>query len=267
MLTEKQNLKAQIEKLRKQIDLFNEKRLNQEREEMLLRTRLDSQTISIEELEKVRRQHVVLHEEVNRLRSEAFDSSASNKELSRMIQNNKEEYNRLKDQLDEERRNSEELKIANEKCLTKMTRRYDEERDELRKKIGQLEAENDRLKARLKQTPDYCKNDDHSKMRAKQYMRIADRLNAVLEQLKTDSKLQQEANMSNGINTDTKLKLKTKPTKELDLADTTLLIPLEAHNHLKRELQKIKKRQFELEACINLSQCSIPAHKPTTSSK
>lgn len=242
-------LKSEIERLRKQIEQCNEKRLSEERETMLLRTKLDSQAISIEELEKIRRQHMALHEETNRLRAETFDLTSTNKDLVRINQNSKEECARLKDLLEEERRNVEEMKITNEKTMSKMMRRCDEEREELRDKIHVLERENSRLKSGGK--VDH-RSEEYTRLKAKQYTKIANRLNTFLEQLKSDPQTAEPK------------EIKSKNyTADLPENNDTVLVPMEAHNHLKRELQKIKAKQIELEACINASKSSL---QPSTSS-
>ncbi|OTF75968.1 hypothetical protein BLA29_006749 [Euroglyphus maynei] len=186
-----------MEKQRRHIEQLNEVKNVQERETMLLRARLETQASAIEELEKIRKQHLTLHEEFNRIKLDSYDNVVNNKELTRMNQNLKEEIVRLKEQLEEERRHLEEMNISNEKQISKISNRFDDERNELRERINRLERENHKLKtmiptAKQQQQQDVyrIKASDYSRLKARQYAKIADRLNSLLEhlQLGNDSK-------------------------------------------------------------------------------
>ncbi|KAH7645401.1 hypothetical protein HUG17_0939 [Dermatophagoides farinae] len=163
---EKRTYSLEMEKLRRQIEQLNEKKNVQERETMLLRAKLDTQASAIEELEKIRKQHLALHEEVNRLKLDSYDYVVNNKELTRMNQNMKEEIIRLKEQLDEERRHLEEVNISNEKQMMKISNRFDDERNEY--------------------------PSDYSRLKARQYAKIADRLNTLLDHLQVSNDDQKE---------------------------------------------------------------------------
>ena len=199
---EKRTYSLEMEKLRRQIEQLNEKKNVQERETMLLRAKLDTQASAIEELEKIRKQHLALHEEVNRLKLDSYDYVVNNKELTRMNQNMKEEIIRLKEQLDEERRHLEEVNISNEKQMMKISNRFDDERNEYRERINRLEKENYRLKTTIPTTRQQqqqqqqdvykIKASDYSRLKARQYAKIADRLNTLLDHLQVSNDDQKE---------------------------------------------------------------------------
>lgn len=180
---ERRLMKTEIDKLRKLIEQQNDLRLSQEREIMLLRTKVDSQASSIEDLEKVRRQHLALHDEVNRLRAERYDLLATNKEVTRINQNQRDEVARLKQELEEERRVRDECRIEHEKAIGRITRRFEEERTELRDRLVQVERENQRLRTGKPPEP-HIALQDYSRLKARQFARIADRLDTMLEQLR-----------------------------------------------------------------------------------
>ncbi|XP_027197822.2 uncharacterized protein LOC113792126 [Dermatophagoides pteronyssinus] len=190
-LNEKRTFSLEMEKQRRHIEQLNEIKNGQERETMLLRAKLETQASAIEELEKIRKQHIALHEEVNRLKLESYDNVVNNKELTRMNQNMKEEIVRLKEQLEEERRHLEEVNISNEKQISKISNRFDEERNELRERINRLEKENYRLRTTIPATKPQdvyrIKASDYSRLKARQYAKIADRLNSLLEHLQVNN--------------------------------------------------------------------------------
>lgn len=176
-------LKCEIGKIKKQYEQQNESKLEYEREIMILRTKLETQTATIEELEKIRRQHIALHEEVNRLRLETYDLIAINKELTRSEKNAKEEINKLKKDLHQERNYVDEIKLSNEKTISKLNRKIEEERQELYAKVSRLENENIKLKINIKPHKEV---NDLNRLRTKQYTKVANHLTNLLEQLKID---------------------------------------------------------------------------------
>ncbi|KAI2809201.1 hypothetical protein RDWZM_003456 [Blomia tropicalis] len=182
-LNEKHLLKCEIGKIKKQYEQQNESKLEYEREIMILRTKLETQTATIEELEKIRRQHIALHEEVNRLRLETYDLIAINKELTRSEKNAKEEINKLKKDLHQERNYVDEIKLSNEKTISKLNRKIEEERQELYAKVSRLENENIKLKINIKPHKEV---NDLNRLRTKQYTKVANHLTNLLEQLKID---------------------------------------------------------------------------------
>lgn len=183
---EKKVCSGEMEKLKRQMEQQTEMKNVQEREMLLLRAKLDTQLSTIEELEKIRRQHIALHEDVNRIKLESYDYLANNKELIRINQNMKEEISHLKEQLEEERRHLEEINISNEKIVSKITRRFEDEQTEIREKMKHLERENSKLKISMSKSNDVYKirASDYARLKAKQYGKIADRLNSLLDHLK-----------------------------------------------------------------------------------
>ena len=238
-LHDKQLLKSEIDKLRRQLGSQNDSKLSFEHELMIVRAKVESQAETIEDLEKIRRQHVVLHEEVNRFRSECYDLVAANKELSRIGENTKEELLRMKELLEQERRNAEEARISSEKIVTKMTRRFDEERLELRDKVSALERENTKLRVGAQSGVEVRQGlNEYNRLRAKQYSKIADRLSVLLEQLKIDDNNNSKAKKLDNHIDNSKNKAST----------STMVNSNPSHNDLlERELQKIQRKQAQLD--------------------
>jgi chromosome segregation ATPase len=225
MKEEKDKLKEEIEQLKRQIENNSELRLNVERDSMILRAKVESYQINIEELEKLRRQHISLHDELNKLKSENSEYSSLNKELVRQKDQYKEEFVRIKDTLDNERKHLEEFKVQSEKNLIKLKNCIEEERYDFRDKLLSLEREV------LK-----CKKDkDETKAKYRQYASIADKLQSKLEEMKEQHKFE--------------TKKHTKSSQPL--VGTVGTVPLEIHNQLKKELKLMKKKQNELSQLLN----------------
>lgn len=231
----------EVDKLRRQAESQNSSKNVLERELIMLQAKLESQAESIEEFEKMRRQHGLLHEELNRLRSESYDLAAANKELTRVNTNSREELARMKVELMEamnrERQNSDELKVAQLCELTKLNRRFEEERADLREKVVALEREKAKMKVSAKSGAEIRHGlNEYNHLRARQYSKIANRLGTLLEQLKIDES-----------ETDAKEKKQKLPNKRQP--STTANEGNKLHNH-KRELDAIQMRQEELESCL-----------------
>lgn len=220
-------LKEEIEQLKKQIENNSDLRLTVERDSMILRAKVESYQINIEELEKLRRQHNSLHEEVNKLKSENAESSALNKELIRQREQYKVDYNRIKETLDDERKQLEEFKVQSEKNLLKLRNCIEEERYDFRDKLLSLEREV------LK-----CKKDkDETKAKYKQYVSIADKLQTKLNEMKEQQQKYETRKQSTHQNKSSQPIVGT--------------VSAEVHNQLKKELKLMKKKQNELSNLLN----------------
>jgi chromosome segregation ATPase len=226
MREEKEKLKEQIEQLKRQIENNSELRLNVERDSMILRAKVESYQINIEELEKLRRQHISLHDELNKLKSENTECSALNKELLRQRDQYKEEFVRIKETLDNERKHLEEFKVQSEKNLIKLKNCIEEERYDFRDKLLSLEREVLKCK----------KEKDETKAKYRQYASIADKLQSKLEDMKEQQKIE------------TKKQTTHQNKSSQPLVGT---VPLEVHNQLKKELKLMKKKQNELSQLLN----------------
>jgi chromosome segregation ATPase len=224
MREEKQKLKEEIEQLKRQIENNSELRLNVERDSMILRAKVESYQINIEELEKLRRQHISLHDELNKLKSENSQYSALNKELIRQRDQYKEEFITIKDTLDNERKHLEEFKAQSEKNLIKLKNCIEEERYDFRDKLLSLEREVLKCK----------KEKDEMKAKYRQYASIADKLQSKLEEMKDKFETKRQTTHQN--------------KSSQPLVGT---VPLEVHNQLKKELKLMKKKQNELSQLLN----------------
>lgn len=231
-----------------QMETWNHEKLAIEREKMLLKVNVETQAKTIEELEKIRRQHVLLHEDTTRLRSEFYDLQANNRELARIEQNAREEVAKTKEIVENERRNREELVIAHEKAIARLTRRFDDERAELIRKIVTLERENNRGRVNevIVGTARPMTLNAYSRLKARQFSNMADQLNSVLDRLKVDEKAKtvDKTEQQTGA---MKPKSLTNPMK---VKNVIAGIPSEQHDTILRELEIIKTRQAELEKML-----------------
>ena len=193
---EKALLKAEAEKARRQVESAAATRLTADRELVMLRAKLDAQAEAVEEYEKMRRQHAALHEELNRLRADNYDLAASGKEAARLLATAREEAARARELAEKERASGEEARLSAERWIAKAKGRFEEERAELGDRIAALERENCRLKGAMvgaggkvsggseSVAGNAVRLNEYSRLRAKQYGKIASRLGVLLEQLK-----------------------------------------------------------------------------------
>jgi len=219
MREEKLKLKEEMEQMKRQIENNSELRMTVERDAMILRAKVESYEINIEELDKLRRQHILLHDEVNKLKSDNSELNAINKELIRQREVYKSDFDRLKQTLDSERKQLEEFKVHSEKSLSKLRQCIEEERYDYRDKLMSLEREVIRCK----------KEKDENKAK---YNHIIDKLENKLSLIK-DSK-----HYSKTIN--------NTPTQPIPLT-----VSVDDHKQLKKELKLMKKKQNQLSSLLN----------------
>lgn len=96
---------------------------------------------SLEELKTVRHENSMLHDEINKLKSEVSEALSLNKELTRSKDRMRDEFNRIKDLLDEERKELSEYKEVNEKNLSRVRKCLEEERKEFLMKVTNFDEE------------------------------------------------------------------------------------------------------------------------------
>ena len=255
---EKALLKAEAEKTRRQVESAASARLTADRELVMLRAKLDAQAEAVEEYEKMRRQHAALHEELNRLRADNYDLAASGKEAARLLATAREEAARARELAEKERANGEEARLSAERWIAKAKGRFEEERAELGDRIAALERENCRLKGAMvgaggkvsggseSVAGNAVRLNEYSRLRAKQYGKIASRLGVLLEQLKVggsgcdvgeeDLKRKKGEKVSGGGGGKQQSKDGSRMNNQNNGAD------------IQRELEAIQRKQAELEA-------------------
>ncbi len=253
---EKALLKAEAEKARRQVESAAATRLTADRELVMLRAKLDAQAEAVEEYEKMRRQHAALHEELNRLRADNYDLAASGKEAARLLATAREEAARARELAEKERSSGEEARLNAERLISKAKGRFEEERAELGDRIAALERENCRLKGAVvgaggkvsggseSVAGNAVRLNEYSRLRAKQYGKIASRLGVLLEQLKVggnggdvgeeDLKRKKGEKVSGGGKQQSK--------------DGSRLNSNNSGADIQRELEAIQRKQAELEA-------------------
>ncbi|RWS02764.1 hypothetical protein B4U79_11004 [Dinothrombium tinctorium] len=211
---DKTKLKDEIEQMKRQIETAMELRLSIEKDSLVLRAKVDALQSNQEELEKLRRQHSILQEEMSKLRGEHSEATAINRELVRQKDRYKEEYNRLKHELDEERKTLSEFRIMSENNLKRLRDCLDEERNEMREKLISLQEE---VKQKKKER-------EEMKGKCKEYAAICEKLQIKLKEVKR--------------------------TEEERMKES---IPLETHNNLKKQYKELKKKQNQLSEMLNCS--------------
>lgn len=242
---------AEMKNIRKDMEKWSHDKLVIEREKMLLKVKVETQAKTIEELEKIKRQHVMLHEEATRLRSEFYDLQANNRELARLQQIARDEVSKAKETADNERRHREEMIISHEKAISRLSRRFDEERTELIEKITTLDRENNRVRMNevIVGTTRPITVNAYSRLKARQYSNMADQLNSVLDRLKVDDKAKaiaktgQQTAATNG-------KTLGRPMRAESISARIASEQVRQHDTVRRELETIKVRQAELEKML-----------------
>lgn len=231
MKEEKSKLKEEIQQMRRQIENMSELRLSVERDSMVLRAKVESYQINMEELEKLRRQHIQLHDVLNKLKSENTEYSALNRELIRQREQYKSDYQRIKDMLEEERKELNEFKALSDKSVVKLKNCIEEERHDFRDKLLSLEREVLR----------YKKEKEELREKYKQYVSIADKLQTKLNEMK-EKQQQKELKKFESIHPKSSQAMASLPT-----------VSAETHNQLKKELKNMKKKQKEMSQLLNCS--------------
>ncbi|CAG2119823.1 unnamed protein product, partial [Medioppia subpectinata] len=222
---EKSKLKEEIQQMRRQIENMSELRLSVERDSMILRAKVESNQISIVELDKLRKQHNHLHDSLNKLKSENTEYAALNKELVRQREHYKNDFQRIKDTLDEERKQLDEFKVLSDKNVLKLRNCIDEERTDFRDKL--LSLERDVIK---------CKKErDELRTKYNKYVTIAEKLQTKLMESKD--------------------KQKPEPSHYRSSHGMAPTVSADAHNQLKKELKIMKRRQNEIAS--QLLNCSF----------
>lgn len=176
---DKTKLKDEIDHLKKQLESNADLKLSSERDLLILRAKLESYQPNIEELDKLRRQHVVLHDELNKIKSENAENLAINRELTRQKERYKEEYERIREDLEEERKQLNDFKMQSEKSLAKLKNCLEDERSEWREQISTYERE---LLKREKEK-------DEARMKYKQYANIAEKLQDKLSEMRVHQQI------------------------------------------------------------------------------
>ena len=210
--------------MRRQIENLSELRLTVERDAMILRAKVETYQINMEELDKLRRQHNQLHDHLNKLKSENMEYSALNKELVRQREQYKCDYQRIKDTLEEERKHLEEFKILSDKNLLKLRNCIEEERYDFKDKL--LSLERDVIKCK--------KEKEELRDKYRQYVAIADKLQTKLNEMKE----------------------KTKPESSHQKSSQVMAsanVSAESYNQLKKELKLMKRRQNQMSDLLNCS--------------
>ncbi|XP_054167560.1 centrosomal protein of 83 kDa-like [Oppia nitens] len=225
---EKTKLKEEIQQMKRQIENMSELRLSVERESMMLRAKIESHQLNIEELDKLRRQHIQLHDNLNKQKSENTEYSALNKDLIRQRDQYKSDYQRIKDILDEERKHLEEFKILSDKNVVKLKNCIEEERYDFKDKLLGLERDVIKIK----------KERDELRTKYSKYLTIAEKLQSKL--LETKEKEKQKT-------------LESSHRKSSH--GMAGVVSADAHNQLKKELKLLKKKQNEI--AFQLSNCSF----------
>ena len=210
--------------MRRQIENLSELRLSVERDSMILRAKVESYQINMEELDKLRRQHNQLHDLMNKLKSENMEYSALNKELVRQREQYKSDYQRLKDALEEERKQLDEFKVLSDKNILKLRNCIEEERFDFKDKL--LALERDVIKCK--------KEKEEFRDKYKQYVSIADKLQTKLNDMKDKQK--QESSHQ-------------KSSQAMASAN----VSVENYNQLRKELKLMKKRQNQMSNLFNCS--------------
>ena len=183
LLEEKNSYRQELDHYRKQCETINESKMALEKEAILLRAKLESMQGSQEELERLRRQQIVMFDENAKHRTEYAELNAANKELVFQKERYKEEVGRIQAELEAERKSLAEYRLRNEKQLNELRTASDEQRDEYRQRIESLQEEL-RRKSRER---------EEMKQKCKTYASIVDRLRAKMRSLDTRmAELQQQ---------------------------------------------------------------------------
>lgn len=129
---ERRKLRNEIEQLIGQAKSVGEQRLAVERELMIANARLEAAHTSHDELDRLRKTNSALHDELARAKCETLEQQTLAKEVARQKERIKEDYTRLKQSLDTERRELTEFKVAADKNVAKLRTCLEEERAEAR---------------------------------------------------------------------------------------------------------------------------------------
>lgn len=225
---EKAKLKEEIQQLRRQIENLSELRLSVERDSMIMRAKVESYQVSMDELDKLRREHTILHDDLIKLKSENTEFAALNKELVRQREQYKSDYERIKETLDEERKHIDEYKHMSDKNMVKLRNCIEEEKFDLRDRL--LNLERDVMKCR--------KEKEELKEKYKQYVIIAEKLQTKLNDIKERHKLERHESSHH------------KPSQGMASVDN--LSP-ESYSQMRKELKLLKRRQKEISNLLNCS--------------
>ena len=210
--------------MRRQIENLSELRLTVERDSMILRAKVESYQLNMEELDKLRRQHNQLHDHLNKLKSENMEYSALNKELIRQREQYKNDYQKIKDVLEEERKQLDEFKVLSDKNLLKLRNCIEEERFDFKDKL--LCLERDVIKCK--------KEKEEFRDKYRQYYSIADKLQTKLNEFKDKPKPESSHQKSSQLM-------------------ASAIVSAESYNQLKKELKLMKKKQNQMSNLLNCS--------------
>ena len=228
---EKVRLKEEIQQLRRQIENLSELRLSVERDSMMMRAKVESYQINMDELDKLRREQNNLHDNLIKLKSENTEFAALNKELVRQREQYKSDYERIKESLEEERKHMDEFKHMSDKNVVKLRNCIEEEKFDLRDRL--LNLERDVIKCR--------KEKEDIKEKYKQYVMIAEKLQKKLKEIKERHKLDKHDHESSH----------HKSSQVMATAEDNL--SPESYTYMRKELKLLKRRQKEISNLLNCS--------------
>lgn len=203
---ERHKLKDEMNQLKRQIENNYELRMGLEKDLLILRAKVESHQSNIEELDKLRRQHLSLHDELNKLRSENAEYLAMNRELVRQRERYKDDFERMKLELDEERKQISQFKIQSEKHLNKLKNCIEEERTEMREKLSIVEKDAFKWK----------KERDEAKFKYKQYASLTEKLQNKLILL--DDQISNKTSIPVEVHKEMKKQLKSLKKKQSELS-------------------------------------------------
>lgn len=138
---EKRKLREDADTLKRQLDSSLGDRMALEKELLMARARLESLSTNAEELERLRRVHTTLQDDLSKVKGDHSEQASLNKELLRQAHRHKDDYQRLKACLEDERKELLEFKVSSEKNLVRLRTAIEEERAEHRTKVTALEDE------------------------------------------------------------------------------------------------------------------------------
>ncbi|KAI1299218.1 Centrosomal protein of 83 kDa [Halotydeus destructor] len=212
-------VRTELDQVRRQLDSSVESRLVTERELIVCKARLEVLQESSKELDSLRRTHSSLHECLNKIKCELLEANSVNKELVRQKERIKDEYHRIKVNLEQERKDLSDFKETSDKNIGRLRACLDEERAEARSRLVHLE----------RQVTETSGERDTLKAKCRHYVQAIEKFEGRIGQLERDSAGFAGRESADG------------------------LVSSDAYKALKKRYKDLKRKQSEISSMLNCS--------------